>query len=393
MASYSFPVEEKTAWLRHLQDEGYVVIQRVLNDEQVLKARDLLWTDLERLSPTSQVLVCRHCHLTGHITARCPSKENTQATPAAQQDQKQWKLSRDDPSTWHRWKLSRTGLVPQLAQSAGAWEVRAAPKIKEVYAHIWQSENLIVSMDCVLIWKPWWYEGASKKKAWLPTTEGLHLDQNPFSKPALETVQGMVPLLRVTEQTGGLEVVPRSHTPQAQQKLKEEYKHWSAGGDWCPLHADRNDSVLLLCSPGDLILWDSRTVHGGLVGSGQATPSKQSTQTELKAPAPSASSPASPSTDPVPTEEPRTALARMSVTVSMVEASRADEGVLRARLHGFKKGLTFNHSPHEAGTSSGTVHSLPPKNYKPISLTPAQRALLMGNSSEPTARKPGQDTC
>ena len=77
------------------------------------------------------------------------------------------------------------GLIPSLAQSQGAWFVRGVPKVKKSFASIWKTSDLITSMDCVIAWRPWW-----KNKFWKPNTEGLHLDQNPFSKPNLETVQG-----------------------------------------------------------------------------------------------------------------------------------------------------------------------------------------------------------
>ena len=57
------------------------------------------------------------------------------------------------------------------------------------------------------------------------------MDQNPFTKPQLDCVQGkgkckcrckcidcvqgMLPLIDVTERSGGLEVVPRSHCEDA----------------------------------------------------------------------------------------------------------------------------------------------------------------------------------
>ena len=53
-------------------------------------------------------------------------------------------------------------------------------------------------------------------------------------------------------------------------------------------------AILLLAEPGDLILWDSRTIHGGHVGSSR--PSRRPESAEL---------------------------ARMSVTVCMVPRSKA----------------------------------------------------------------------
>ena len=47
--------------------------------------------------------------------------------------------------------------------------------------------------------------------------------------------------------------------------------HLKGVGDWCPLYQGDpmyNDAILLHADAGDLVLWDSRTVHGGRVGSG-----------------------------------------------------------------------------------------------------------------------------
>merc|ERR1711972_131322 len=79
----------------------------------------------------------------------------------------------------------------------------------------------------------------------------------------------MVPLMAVTHNTGGLQVVPFSHTDDAKAKLKKENPRLEGRGDWCPLYGYESDAVLLLAEPGDLILWDSRTIHGGLVGTGE----------------------------------------------------------------------------------------------------------------------------
>ena len=37
--------------------------------------------------------------------------------------------------------------------------------------------ELITSMDCFLLWRPW-----MNNQPWKPKTEGLHIDQNPFHK-------------------------------------------------------------------------------------------------------------------------------------------------------------------------------------------------------------------
>ena len=43
-------------------------------------------------------------------------------------------------------------------------------------------------------------------------------------------------------------------------------------GDWCmlkPWDADGKNTTLLCAKAGDLILWDSRTIHGGVVRNGK----------------------------------------------------------------------------------------------------------------------------
>lgn len=110
-------------------------------------------------------------------------------------------------------------------------------------------------------------------------------------------------------------------------------------------HDPLNDETkLLLANAGDLILWDSRTVHGGHVGGGEAK---------------SASLPAA-------------RLARLSQTVCMTPRSLASPRVLKERRDGFARGLGFSHWPHEAHVTCGSSSS----NYAPIVLTEEQDALL-----------------
>lgn len=310
--SYRFDVGDSAAWLQHLRTLGFAVIGGAMSLEEVARGRDLLWTDLEDTAAVGSGL----------------SRSSTET----------WRDGRD---------FSDSGLISRVTQRAGPWYVRGCPGIKQAFAQIWDTQDLIVSMDCVLAWRPWWLV-----PSWKPETEGLHLDQNPFKKPGLHCIQGMVPLLPVTQATGGLQVVPGSHTDEAKVLQKKEYPHLERRGDWCPLHRDESDAVLLLARPGDLIVWDSRTIHGGLVGTGDIGISGEALEDQ-------------------PAE-----LARLSVTVAMTPRKWASGQVLKERIRGFQKGSNFNHSPHEAGTSSGTVLARPRKDFKPPELTPEQQSLL-----------------
>lgn len=302
---YVFDPSEERSWLEQLKRHGFVVIRGVGTTEQVRTAKDLLWEAIcQRFSRTI----------------------------------------RDDPETWN-FPLHASGIVPWLAQSAGAWAVRGWPCVKQAFARIWEEEDLIVSMDSVLLWRPWWV-----RSDWRPSTEGLHLDQNPFKKVDLECVQGMVPLFPVNHASGGLQVVPDSNLDDVKAEFRLTHPHMKTSGDWCPCDDDdlNAKAILLHASPGDLILWDARTVHGGLVGTGKHEESNEGLPE----------------------------LARLSVTVSMTPRSWASSAVLEQRRKGFRKGESFNHVPHEAGTSNGTIRAPVRRDFQPPALTDAQLSLL-----------------
>lgn len=312
--SYRFSMASPD-WLPYLQEHGYVVIANPLNAGEVMTAREFLWRDIERVWPGS------------------------------------------GPGNWEKMKVPAHGLCPELAQSAGAWHVRGNTNVKHVFEQIWGGEKeLICSMDAVICWRPWGDKASIRR----PRTEGFHLDQNPFNKPNLEVVQGMVPLYDVTPVTGGLCVVPGSHKQDAKEALKQRCQQFKNAGDWCPLpKADPciGEQILLEAEAGDLILWESRTVHGGRVGDGP----KENDEEYFK--------------------RWNSHLARLSVTVAMTQLRRASEETLQARKQGFLNGACFNHTPHEMGTSTGTIKAPSDATYRPCDLTSAQQRLLDGAGS------------
>ena len=77
------------------------------------------------------------------------------AAPPRREGQKA-ELQRDDAGTWKGWGVDLRGIVSgSLAQGAGAWNVRGLPMVKGAFAQIWEDDDLIVSMDCALVWRPW----------------------------------------------------------------------------------------------------------------------------------------------------------------------------------------------------------------------------------------------
>lgn len=303
--SYRFDVEDE-GWLDHLSREGYVIIKAVAGPEELARARSLVWDALEATTPAK----------------------------------------RDDLGSWEAWKLDKRGFSMHgtVTQGEGAWLVRALPGVRRAFEGIWKTADLICSMDQVLIWRPWWRSGGSK---WIPKTEGLHTDQNPIRKSGFCCVQGMVPLYDVTGLTGGLEVVPSSHLPPARDALAARCgeAELRALGDFCrapPGHHEPSEARLVLAAAGDLILWDSRTMHGGKVGTGAGDDGGEGAQ-----------------------------LARLTIPICMTPRSMASDQVSRDRLAMFAEGKTTNHWPHEP-----RVQNQVSLGYVPIELSPAQRALL-----------------
>lgn len=305
---YTFAASDVGRWRAHLDAEGFVVLRDVLSPAECDTAIGLLWSWFEGLGSG---------------------------------------IKRDEPSTWttEAWPGHQLFGFLQThggGQSEGAWYVRSHPRVKAAFAAIWGTADLIASLDTPIAWRPWWLD-----RSWLPRVERLHCDQNPFTKPGRHCVQGMVPLLGQDRAVGGLQVVPRTHTEEVQQQLKERYPHLARNGgdDWCELAATDphiGTATLLECAPGALILWDSRLIHGGHVGPGRAAPSQETTRGASDGAGGGAASAAPPT------------LARLSCTVCMTAKSRAKPAVLDQRREAVAYGHTLTHWPHQY-----TPHTLP----------------------------------
>ena len=125
-ALYSFDLNDYQ-WKDHLRKAGYAVIKNVASTEEINVAIHLLERDLASLN------------------------------------------------------LPSHGLLAKLAQSEGAWKVRGIPTVKQAFTKIWDSEDLIVSMDAIISWRLWkGYDPRISNQTLppRPQTEGLHLDQN-----------------------------------------------------------------------------------------------------------------------------------------------------------------------------------------------------------------------
>ncbi|CAF1473076.1 unnamed protein product [Adineta steineri] len=268
--------EELQQGVEYLTEYGYAVFSNILTDDEVNNSVDLLWKHLENLK--------RPCY-----------------------------VRRNNPEAWDiNWPGSTNiGLLNDhgIGQSEFMWYLRGIPNIKKVFSHIWNSNELFTSFDgagCFRNWhlnKKWktdsgWYhcdqnpfkkpdrikkvfshiwnsnelftsfDGAGcfrnwhLNKKWKTDSGWYHCDQNPFKKPDRCSVQGFVSLTDNNESTGGLVIVPGSHKNFINlQFLVNEERLW---GDFVAMPSEVTETIhprLVQCKAGDLIVWDSRCIH------------------------------------------------------------------------------------------------------------------------------------
>ena len=136
------------------------------------------------------------------------------------------------------------------------------PKVIEAFAKLWGTDKLLVSFDGMNLTLP--VASSTLEEPW------PHVDQSPNRK-GLQCVQGILNFAPNGPKDGGLVVMRGSH------KLNEKFfgthkvvgrKTWGPD-DWFPFEQsevawfkEKGCELIKVCAePGDLILWDSRTVH------------------------------------------------------------------------------------------------------------------------------------
>ena len=156
---------------------------------------------------------------------------------------------------------------------AAAWEARLHPRVRSVFAALWRTRRLVASLDGF---------AAERPRAVAPSAQpALHSDENPHGpgcgNDAMHCVQGALSLSATAPETGGTSVVARSHkfhrelltsaSPEADAALLAD-----PGMNWHELSDVESEWLLqqpgckvrrVATAPGDLLLWDSRTIHCG----------------------------------------------------------------------------------------------------------------------------------
>lgn len=177
-------------------------------------------------------------------------------------------LDLNDPNTWVAENMpvqSKLNTFDNycVAHEKFMWDARMEPGVVDAFSKVWNTNELLVSFDSLNITLP----GRKDKPTRAPWP---HVDQSPF-KRGLHCIQGIINLSHVGDEDGSLMVMPGSNTHNAEffdtqtdrsswpsidwRRFSEEEMKWfeNRGLNACKVKAE----------PGDLILWDSRTVHWG----------------------------------------------------------------------------------------------------------------------------------
>ncbi|CAF0874210.1 unnamed protein product [Rotaria sordida] len=308
--------------LRHLERHGYTIISDVLDEIEINTAKNLIWQHLEGLKSP-------------------------------------YKIKRGQIHTWNIWPgRHEAGIVEDFGSgnSQAQWFIRSVPAIKDIFAEIWLTRNLLCSMDGIGLFRPWHLNPQiqqrdieNKTNPWKTIGANWHVDQSPVTKPNRVCVQGIINLLPADETTGGLMVIPGSHN-----RFHELLSIWKKTGNnsKIPLYHEilqEGYGLLIHAQPGDLLLWDSRTVHCN-------TPSFVTPQ-------------------PLNNGE-RTDLLRMVSYICMTPLAFAEnpDELIDRRLNAFRYRLTTSHWPHEFQLMGGEIS----RGENSIQLTDYQRNLILG---------------
>ena len=219
--------------LTYLEAYGYAVVSGVANAEQVARAHDDFWAFHEGIGT------------------------NDGAT----------QVLRSDSDTWGSDFLPHpaTGIITGygFGQSRFCWNLRTLPGVNTTFAKIWETEDLVSSFDGGAAFRPW----SAGDTEWRTQGGWWHCDQNATrpNRSGRVCVQGLVQLTPANEYTGGFCVIPGSH--KGHEAFSRRHPSAHLQGDFLivpdgdPLLSQASGFHLLRADPGDLILWDSRTIH------------------------------------------------------------------------------------------------------------------------------------
>jgi hypothetical protein len=177
-------------------------------------------------------------------------------------------LDFENPETWTSQNLPVQSKINTfhtygVAHEKFMWDARMEPGVLGAFERLWGTDELLASFDSLNITFPN-RKDVPRKPAW------EHIDQSPLRR-GLHCVQGIINLSPAGPDDGGLVVYPGSHalndeffdtqTDKATWDPLDRYMFSGPQLDWFKARGIQPHKVC--ADTGDLILWDSRTIHYG----------------------------------------------------------------------------------------------------------------------------------
>ena len=221
-----------------LEEDGYCVIPSIVDSEIIENCKINMWESLSKISSIWEVPI---------------SFENKDSYKGI------YKLL-----PLHSMLIQHYG----LGHSQFVWDIRSNEKVADVFAKIWECNkgDLIVSMDAVSIHMP----PEITKRGWF-RNEWFHTDQR-FTINEKSCIQGLINLYDVNDGDATTKILKGSH--KFHNEFYKEFKNdiKEPNKDWFKLNNEEHvkfftdkccEKILVKAKAGDLVLWDSRTMHCG----------------------------------------------------------------------------------------------------------------------------------
>lgn len=157
-------------------------------------------------------------------------------------------LHMDYPETWYIAHPDWQGIMLQMYQNEVIEAVRYSPVIKQIFAELYQTNQLVAIPEKLGYHPP-------ENEYWAPPQTKLHWDIN-IDKPVEFHIQGLIYLNEVPENRGPLKVVPGFHL-----RFEEWIKDFSSLDRAHEFLRITEKSVPVPGGKGDLILWRNTCPH------------------------------------------------------------------------------------------------------------------------------------
>ncbi|ORY26760.1 hypothetical protein BCR39DRAFT_578472 [Naematelia encephala] len=227
-------IDTSVDWLSHLREDGFCVVPNIISPEACRKFQNEALDWIESCG---------------------------------------FGFDRNDRSTWTTEKIppNEKGVFRyhSVPHDAFMWAIRTQSGIHDAFAKIWNTNDLVVSFDALNVSFP--INPNTGRTDIEPTEAWPHIDQNPRSLETMQLIQGIANMAPNGPNDGGLVVVKGSH------RIHEDYFETIKGfrnvrppnHNGYPFDMDdvkwylgQGCEVVKVCGgQGDLLLWDSRTIH------------------------------------------------------------------------------------------------------------------------------------